>query len=165
MASTSLQQFFPKRWDIPLMIVLSGMLLYVGLSLPVMKVEKMIFWKNEYSVITGIIGLVHDREYFLAAVLFFFSVIFPTIKLVMLGLLWQIKFDEARRRRLLEWLGILGKWSMLDVFVVAILIVVMKLGPLANVEPKDGVYVFSLAIIMAIVTTMRVEKLAKRTVE
>jgi len=147
------------------MIVLSGMLLYVGLSLPVMKVEKMIFWKNEYSVITGIIGLVHDREYFLAAVLFFFSVIFPTIKLVMLGLLWQIKFDEARRRRLLEWLGILGKWSMLDVFVVAILIVVMKLGPLANVEPKDGVYVFSLAIIMAIVTTMRVEKLAKRTVE
>lgn len=161
----SLCQFFPKRFDIPLMIFSSGILLVVGLSLPLMKVEKMIFWKNEYSVITGILGLMHDQEYFLAAILFFFSVVFPAIKLITLGILWQVKFDETKRRRILEWLGVLGKWSMLDVFVVAILIVAVKLGPLANVEPKIGVYVFSLAIAAAILTTMQVEKLAKRVIE
>ncbi len=147
------------------MIFSSGILLVVGLSLPLMKVEKMIFWKNEYSVITGILGLMHDQEYFLAAILFFFSVVFPAIKLITLGILWQVKFDETKRRRILEWLGVLGKWSMLDVFVVAILIVAVKLGPLANVEPKIGVYVFSLAIAAAILTTMQVEKLAKRVIE
>ena len=120
------------------------------------------FWKNEYSVVTGIIGLFHEGEYFLSALLFFFSVIFPMVKLVLLWTLWWGEFEEQTRAKVLEWLGILGKWSMLDVFVVAILIVAVKLGPLANVYPRQGVYIFSIAIVMAILTTMHVENLSKR---
>jgi len=158
----SLQQIYPKRLDIPLMVVFSAILLTAGLLLPLMRVEKMVFWKTEYSVITGVVGLLHDGEFVLAAILFFFSVVFPIVKLVTLGFLWFVKFEETKRSKILEWLGVLGKWSMLDVFVVAILIVAVKLGPLANVHPKQGVYVFCFAIIMAIVTTMRVEHLAKK---
>ena len=80
----------------------------------------------------------------------------------MLWVLWRVKLEDEKRKYILGWLGALGKWSMLDVFVVAILIVTVKLGPLANVEPKIGIYVFTGAILSAILTTMWVEKLARK---
>jgi len=51
---------------------------------------------------------------------------------------------------------------MLDVCVVAILIVLVKLGPLAQVEPQAGVYVFAAAILCSMLTTMYVERLAHK---
>jgi paraquat-inducible protein A len=159
----SLAQLYPKHIEIPILIVLSTGLLVYGLSLPIMHVEKMVFWNNEYSVFTGTVGLYHDKEYFLAGLLFFFSIVFPIVKLATLGFLWLFKLGTAQRNRILGWLGILGKWSMLDVFVVAILIVAVKLGPMANVQPGRGVYVFSLAIILSIGTTVWTEGLIKRS--
>ena len=144
------------------MILVSVGLLVAGLSLPLMKVEKMVFWKNEYSVFKGVNSLWTQGQYALAAILFFFSVVFPVVKLVALGVLWNVRLAEDKRQTVLRWLGALGKWSMLDVFVVAILIVLVKLGPLANVEPQVGLYVFCAAILASMVTSMYVESLAKK---
>ena len=62
--------------------------------------------------------------------------------------------------QVLHWLGILGKWSMLDVFVVAILIVLVKIGPLAKVEAQRGLYWFAGAILLSMITSMYVDSLA-----
>jgi len=51
---------------------------------------------------------------------------------------------------------------MLDVFAVAILIVAVKLGPLARVRAENGVYIFCLAILLSMVTTMYVGWLAQK---
>ena len=158
----SLQQLYPRHVEIPILIIVSALLLGCGLSLPLMMIEKMVFWNNEYSVITGIFGLFNEREYFLSALLFFFCLIFPITKLVTLWILWKFKLEQQRRNKILEWLGILGKWSMLDVFVVAILIVAVKLGPMASVTPRIGVYIFSMAIIVSISTALWVERVIKR---
>lgn len=157
----SLGQRYPKHYEVPTLILFSAVLLGAGLFLPLMNVEKMVFWKNEYSVLTGIRGLFEAKEYFLSGILFFFCLVFPILKIFMLGILWQFKFEDDRRNKILEWLSILGKWSMLDVFVVAILIVAVKLGPLANVEPRIGVYVFCAAILVSITTTAWVERLIR----
>lgn len=161
----SLQELFPKRLDIPALIICCAALFVAALSLPLFRVEKMLFWKNEYSVMQGVVELFKSEEYFLSLILFFFSVVFPALKLVILWAIWKIKFDSASRQRALERLEILGKWSMLDVFVVAILIVAVKLGPLAHVEPQIGVYVFAAAVLSAILTTAWVQRLAKKTLE
>lgn len=50
---------------------------------------------------------------------------------------------------------------MLDVFIVAILIVLVKIGPLAKVEPRTGVYFFSAAIAASMLTTMYIDRLAR----
>src|ERR1041385_2323138 len=147
-SSESLGQRYPGHFEIPLLIALSTGLLALGLSMPLMNVEKMIFWKNDYSVLTGITGLYNEGEYFLSAILFLFCLVFPIVKLVTLWCLWQFKCGDALREKILDWLGFLGKWSMLDVFVVAILIVAVKLGPLASVKPQQGVYIFTTAIIL-----------------
>jgi paraquat-inducible protein A len=158
--SQSLRDRYPRRIEVPLLILLSFTLLLIALSLPLMKVEKMVFWKNEYSVIAGVHGLWEQGQYALAIILFFFSVVFPIFKLAVLGFVWFIRLAEVKRKTVLHWLGILGKWSMLDVFVVAILIVLVKLGPLAKVEPQRGLYWFAAAILVSMITSMYVDSLA-----
>jgi len=159
--SSSLRELYPKKIGIPILIVLSAILLIGGLCFPLMNVEKMVFWKNDYSVLTGILGLFNVKEYFLSIILLFFCLIFPVVKIITLWILWVSEFDDATRNKVLEWLGLLGKWSMLDVFVVAILIVAVKLGPMASVTPRPGIYIFCLAIIMSIVTTTWVEQIIR----
>jgi paraquat-inducible protein A len=158
----SLRHRYPRRIEVPLLILISLVTLLFALSLPLMKVEKMMFWKNEYSIISGIAGLFHENQYVLAAILFFFSLLFPIVKLIALGVLWMTKMTETHRQTVLHWLGILGKWSMLDVFVVAILIVLVKLGPLAKVQPQIGVYVFAAAIFLSLLTSLYIDSLARK---
>jgi len=121
-----------------------------------------VLWKNEYSVIAGVHGLWEQGQYALAIILFFFSIVFPLFKLAMLSFIWFIRLAERKRQAVLHWLGILGKWSMLDVFVVAILIVLVKLGPLAKVQPQRGVYWFAAAIFLSMITSMYVDSLAQK---
>ena len=150
-------------WLIAAALLLSAALLLTGLSLPLLHAQQMIFWNSSYSVWAGVKALWEVNELMLAAILFFFSIVFPVVKLLGLVIIWFWRLPEAGRSRLLHWLGLLGKWSMLDVFVVAILIVLVKLGPLARVEPRVGVYVFTAAILCSMLTTMYVERLAKRS--
>ncbi|MGO9243388.1 MAG: paraquat-inducible protein A [Verrucomicrobiia bacterium] len=158
----SLRDRYPRRIEVPLLILASFVLLLIALSLPLLTVEKMVLWKNEYSVIAGVHGLWEQGQYALAIILFFFSIVFPLFKLAMLGFIWFIRLAERKRQAVLHWLGILGKWSMLDVFVVAILIVLVKLGPLAKVQPQPGVYWFAAAIFLSKITSMYVDSLAQK---
>lgn len=145
----------------PAAILGSAALLVTALSLPLMYTKQM-FWDSSYSVWAGVVELWKQNELALATVLFFFSIVFPIMKLLGLMVICFARLREERRARLLHWLTLLGKWSMLDVFVVAILIVLVKLGPLARIEPRAGVYVFAAAIVASMVTTMYVERLARR---
>lgn len=148
---------------VPAALAVSAILLLTGLSLPLLHAQQMIFWKSTYSVWAGVVALWHAHEQLLATVLFFFSIIFPIAKLLSLAVIWWLKLTDDQRARLLHWLEILGKWSMLDVFIVAIMIVLVKLGPLARIEPRSGVYVFTIAIACSMLTTMYVATLARRS--
>ncbi len=162
--SRSLRDLHPRHaLLVPTAIAISTGLLITGLSLPLLHTQQMVFWKSSYSVWAGVIELWKQNELALALILFFFSIVFPVVKLLGLTLLWFERLPEERRARLLHWLGLLGKWSMLDVFVVAILIVLVKLGPLAKIEPRVGVYVFTAAIGCSMLTTMYVDWLARRS--
>lgn len=160
--SIPLRQHYKGRFDIPLLILVAAALLITGLSLPLVHVEKMVMWQSTYSVFTGTVSLFEQKEFFLGAVLFFFSMVFPIIKLVGLAFIWYCPMKSSDRKKFLHWLGLLGKWSMLDVFIVAILIVAVKLGPLANIEPRQGVYFFCLAILFSMISTTRVDQLARK---
>ncbi|OGX12587.1 MAG: hypothetical protein A2Z92_03470 [Omnitrophica WOR_2 bacterium GWA2_63_20] len=142
-------------------LLVSTTLLLTGLSLPLLHAQQMIFWKSTYSVWTGVVALWEANELLLATGLLFFSIVFPVVKLAALSVIWFVRLPQAQRARLLHRLELLGKWSMLDVFVVAILIVLVKLGPLAKVEPRAGVYVFAAAIACSMLTTMYVDRLAR----
>ena len=70
---------------------------------------------------------------------------------------------RERIEQLYRFVAQLGKWSMLDVFVVAILIVLVKLGPLAKIQPQQGVYWFAAAILLSMITSMYIDSLARKS--
>jgi paraquat-inducible protein A len=159
----SLRQAHPRHFGTPALLVLASGLLAVGLFLPLLHVEKMLFWENSFSVVTGVFGLAEDGQYVLAAVVFFWSVVFPIAKLALLYWLWFGRTDKDQRANVLKWLDKLGKWSMLDVYIVAVLIVAVKLGPLATVKVLPGLYVFGSAVLLSMLVGARIEKLARRS--
>ncbi len=156
----SLQSLYPKRLDIPFLTLLSAGLLATGLSMPVLTVRKL--WEAAtFSIWTGILNMWHEKEHFLAIIVFFFSIVFPIAKLMILLLTWFIDMKTRDRKQLLHFLGLLGKWSMLDVFVTAVILVSLKLGALASAEVETGLYVFAASVLLAMFVTGQQNKLAR----
>ena len=160
----SLHDLHPKRVDIPFLIIISAILLGVGLCFPVLTVRKL--WEtNTFSVFSGITNLWHEKYYFLSALIFFFSAIFPVVKLLTLFLIWFIPMTDPQRKQKLQYLSFLGKWSMLDVFTVAVLIVAAKLGALASAKAEPGIYFFALSIFLSILVTSFQDRLVRSAKE
>jgi paraquat-inducible protein A len=158
----TLQYLYPKRIDILILIIASAVLLFIGLRLPVLTVRKL--WEtNTFSIISGIINLWNGKYYFLSFIIFFFSVIFPIVKLVTLFMIWSVRLRDHQRKWLLRGLSLLGKWSMLDVFVTAIIIVSIKLGALASAKAEIGIYYFGISILLAMFVTSLQSNLVNRT--
>lgn len=158
---SSLSKVYKKRYGPPLALLVTSVLLGFGLCLPLLRIEKMLFWENEYSVATGVFGLAEDGQILLAAVVFFWSVAFPIAKLGMLFWIWYRPMNASQRERMLVRLERLGRWSMLDVFIVAVLIVAAKLGPLADVTAEPGLFVFGAAVVLSMLVASRIARLSE----
>jgi paraquat-inducible protein A len=147
---------------VPALIVTNFAALAVSYFLPFMVISKFFFWEDDYTLFSSIFGMWEDEHYFLAVVIFAFSVVFPLLKLVALTLAWFVPAGKEGRDKLLSWLSALGKWSMLDVFVVALVIVLTQSKSLLDAEPRPGIYVFAGAILLSMLVTMLVRRTAKR---
>lgn len=158
----SLQKLYPKRADILILILVSAVFLFIGLNLPILTVRKL--WeKNTFSILSGILNLWKGKYYFLSAIIFFFSIVFPLIKLTTLFVIWSVRLKNEQRKWLLYCLEVLGKWSMLDVFVTAVIIVSIKLGALASAKAENGIYYFGISILLAMLATSLQSNLVSRS--
>lgn len=134
---------------IPLLIAAAFLLFGTGVFFPFFHVTKFWIFGSAVSVVGGIITLFREGEYFLFTVLTLFTLVFPAIKLGLLAIIWlEREHDLAKVRRLHGWVESLGKWSMLDVFVVAILIVAMKSAAVAEIHLGVGLYLFTFSVVL-----------------
>ena len=140
-------------------IVLASILLVVGLVSPMMTLTQFYFFDNSFSVFSGLTELFSSGQYLLAIVVFLFSVLLPFVKLFLLFKLAGLSADVSRpQQKVLHLMHDYGRWAMLDVLVVAVLIVTVKLGAVATVEIHWGLYVFAAAIVLIMYLTDRVVK-------
>src|SRR5688572_6852142 len=110
------------------------------------------------TIMSGIISLWHDGMWAISAIVFVASILIPLLKLV--GLAWlllAVRFRVVRGRRkltrLYAGLDFIGRWSMLDVFLVAFLAGAVQFGALATIEPRSGVVAFAAAVVLTILAT------------
>jgi paraquat-inducible protein A len=154
----------PFSRAIPVLIILAFLLFATGIFFPFFNVTKFWVFHDAVSVVGGIITLFREGEYFLFAVLTLFTLIFPCVKLGLLGVIWlEREHDLARVKRLHHWVENWGRWSMLDVFVVAILIVAMKSAAVADIHIGPGLYLFTFSVIATQFASARVARLLART--
>lgn len=134
------------------LLVALVVLFIIGIWAPILTLKKLLFVQNTFSILSGINQLLTDGQYALFILIAMFTLVLPCCKIVVLFTAWNSP-QSPTRRRYVEWLSAIGKWSMLDVFVVAVLIASVKLGALASIEIHYGLYVFTTAVILMMVTT------------
>jgi paraquat-inducible protein A len=143
---------------VPLLLLASAGLLAAGLSLPVISVSRFFFFTQDSSILGAIAGLFEDGEYLLGATVGVFSVVFPVLKIGVADFVWRARHvDHASAGTGLRTLELLGKWSMLDVLVLALLVFSAKASGLADASSQPGLYLFFGAVITSMAGVMRLK--------
>lgn len=146
------------------LMLLAAMGLFVsGIFLPFTVVTKLWLFENQISVYRGLIILWKAGELFLFFILFVFTICFPFVKINALLALWLypgLTADQART--FYKFVSNLGKWSMLDVFVVAILVLTIKSSGLAHIEVSAGFFLFFSSVMLTQFASLWTGRIAAR---
>ncbi|MES9958039.1 MAG: paraquat-inducible protein A [Sedimenticola sp.] len=143
------------------LLICAGLLLYIGLTAPMITIEKFIFISNSFSVTSGVMELYRNGETMLFLIIGIFSVVLPILKLLLLFMLINLLEKQSQRmKRYLHLMHDYGRWSMLDVFVVAVMVVSVKLDAIAKVYVHSGLYAFGAAVILTMLVTAWVVRLS-----
>jgi paraquat-inducible protein A len=136
------------------LFALAFVLLLVGVFAPLMSLEKFFIFTSRVSLASAIGDLVEEGHWGLFLILSFFSILLPLAKLAVMVRVWNGAFQtDSRMHKTLHWIALYGKWSMLDVFVIAVLLVSVKLGSIARVEVHYGLYVFAASVVLSMLAT------------
>jgi paraquat-inducible protein A len=130
-------------------------LLIGGLSLPSLTITRAWVFSETVSIWTGIWDLWEAEEWGLFSIVFTFSVLFPAGKIFFLSYVAALSPTRVRMHTTaLRFLEVANRFSMLDVFAAALLVVITRLDPLVTVNVHSGVYVFGASVICVQLTTM-----------
>src|SRR6476659_4277994 len=140
-----------RRFLLTLAIVTASVCLALGVSLPIIKLTKFVFFTYEHSLISTVNALIRSGQLFLGITVLVFSIVLPVTKLLYLLLLSTLPQRGLRRLsrqlRALEWLG---KWSMHDVWVMALSIFINKCQGGYDAKNLNGVYFFTAPVLFMI---------------
>ncbi|MER2492279.1 paraquat-inducible protein A [Catenovulum sediminis] len=135
--------------------LITAVIFYIPANLyPVMSTSTL--GRTAYNTIVGgVVELWNQQAYFISVVIFFASIVIPIGKILVLmwlclSLKLRIKGRKQERMVLYRITLWFGRWSMIDVFVVAILVSLMQLGGILKIEPGIAIVAFAVVV----VTTM-----------
>ena|SRR3990172_3360462 len=142
-----------RRFLLSLAIIGASVCLALGMTLPIIKLTKFVFWSTEHSLLSTVWVLIEDDQTFLGGTVLLFSIMLPVLKLLYLLLISTLPAIELtrhhRRLKALEWLG---KWSMHDVLVLALTIFFIKSQGVYDAASLNGVYFFTAAVVLMILS-------------
>ncbi|WP_299662135.1 paraquat-inducible protein A [uncultured Psychromonas sp.] len=144
------------RW----LLMVATLFFLLGLFLPMIIISKFMVINNSISIISGLAELINEGQILIFMIVGIFSVILPIFKIGFLFLLLQSTITTTKQyKKLLYLMHEYGRWTMLDVMVVAMLIVTVKLGVIASIQVHAGLYFFGLAVLLLMFITSKVSKL------
>jgi len=112
------------------------------------------------TIISGVIYLLLHNDWPLALIVFVASVLVPLLKMIALTyLLLSVQrhspFRKKQRARLYRLIELVGRWSMVDVFVVALLAALVQAGNLATIQPGVGAIAFTSVVVLTLLASMK----------
>lgn len=134
-----------------------GFLCYIPANTYPMLRTQTLFKVEESTIIGGAVDLAHYGSYGIAAIILFASVVIPLAKFWAVAFL-AISVKQARslsnhkRQLLYEIVEYIGRWSMIDIFVVAILSALVQLKTLASINPGPASIFFALSVIFTMLS-------------
>lgn len=134
-----------------------GLMCYLPANLYPMLRTNTLLSSEANTIVGGVIELIHYDSYGIALVIFLASVMIPVGKFLAIAFLAISAQRGARspshhRMGLYEVVEYIGRWSMIDVFVVAILSALVQLNTLASIEPGVAALFFGLSVIFTMLS-------------
>lgn len=139
-------------------LLIAAALLYLPANLlPIMHTRTFLEERDD-TILSGVRVLWQAGSWDLALIVFIASVFVPLAKLAVLAVLLfsvQRGWRGARRRRtrLYRWVDWIGAWSMLDIFVVVLLVALVQFQTLARVEPGLGAVAFGGVVVLTLLAS------------
>lgn len=111
------------------------------------------------TIMSGVIYFIASGMWPIALVIFIASVFVPLLKLLILTFLLvsvqrKSNWRPKERTQLYRIVEVVGRWSMLDIYVVTILVALVKLGALATIDAGPGAVFFAAVVVITIFAAM-----------
>jgi paraquat-inducible protein A len=136
-------------------LVVAAFIFYVpAMVLPITKVTSLGVVQED-TIMSGVMLFIQSGSWEIALVIFVASIIVPMMKLLILVYLlisvqkkseWR-RIDRARMYRITEFVG---RWSMVDIYVVTILVALVNLGAIADIDAGPAAFYFATVVIITI---------------
>ncbi|WP_028081858.1 paraquat-inducible protein A [Solimonas soli] len=139
--------------------LLASMLLYIPANaLPIMQTSTLVYDENN-TILGGVRVLWVGGSWDLAIIVFVASICVPLLKMVALTVLLlsarrHSKWRQVERARLYRLVEFVGQWSMLDVFVVALLVALVNFQSVAEVRAGPGLIAFGAVVVLTMLASM-----------
>ena len=134
---------------------LAAILLYVPANIYPIIVMEYMGRHTENTVWGGVKALYEDHMWYVAAIVFIASILFPILKLA--GLFFLVTFRGSRLQRERTWIYKIicwiGPWAMLDVFLLSVLVALIRFGRFATVIPGPGVITFASVVVLTLLAS------------
>jgi paraquat-inducible protein A len=130
-------------WRVPFALIAAAICLVAGVTLPIMRVSRLIVFSRPISILDGLQILLADGDWTTATIIAVFSIVVPAAKIAALFLAWaRLRRGASVSSRMLSVVDGLGRWAMLDVLVVALVIVLLKTGSFTDATTAPAIYPF-----------------------
>ncbi len=142
-----------------LLITLAAFCFALGITLPLLQLKRLFFLTDTPSLLTIVGGLFASSDYLLALLVGGVSILFPSVKLLALSAMLSARdLDQATAHKASSWLGLLSKWSMLDVLLVALTVFAAKTSGLAAAISQPGLWFFAASTLFSAFAASIVKK-------
>ena len=140
-------------------LLIAAYILFIPANLLPITITASLFGVQSDTIMSGVAYFWYDGAYDLAIVIFTASVFVPLLKLLSLTYLVytvqkRTRRDPLPRTRLYRLVEFVGKWSMLDIFVVAMLAQLVQFSTLASIEPGPGAIAFAAVVVVTMLAAM-----------
>ena len=139
--------------------LIAASVLYIPANvLPVLRTQT-ILGSEDDTIMSGVIVLVDSGSWPLGALVFFASIVVPLLKLISLSLLivtvkTKSRWAPLQRTRLYRLVEFVGRWSMLDIYVVTLLVGLVQIQSLAIIKPGGGALAFGAVVVLSMLSAM-----------
>ena len=137
-------------------LLIAAMIFYVPANFLPMTITSALGSTQEDTIMSGVIYFIHTGSWEIALVIFTASIFIPFVKfIILIYLLVSVQFKSINRlkdrTRLYRLTEAVGRWSMVDIYVVTILVALVKLGVLADIEAGPAAIYFASVVVMTMI--------------
>jgi paraquat-inducible protein A len=139
--------------------LIAAVVLYIPANvLPVMETSSL-FGSQQDTIMSGVVYLCVSGSLPLALVVFIASVLVPLAKIISLAVLaisvqMRSRWQPHQRTRLYRIVELVGRWSMLDIYVIAILVALVQLKAIATIQAGPAAIAFAAVVVLTMLAAM-----------